>query len=84
MDTEHIVIRECGFTNFLLLFEKEYISRRKGKVKENRSLYRSIIVLLSNNSYLNDDPETTIYSAEELVKRFKIGIPNQITVIITL
>ena len=54
VDTEHVVIRECGFTNFLLKFEEEYISRRSGPVKERRDLYYSMIVYLSNNSYLND------------------------------
>lgn len=79
VQTEHVVIRESGFTNFLLKFEDEYISRRKGRVKEQRNLYRSMIVYLSNNSYLNDDPNTTIYSLSEMVKKFEIGIPNQIT-----
>ena len=79
--TEHVVVRECGFTNFLLKFEDEYISHRQEKVKERRNLYRSMIVYLSNNSYLNDEPGTTIYSAEEMVEKFGIGIPNQITAI---
>lgn len=81
VETEHIVIRECGFTNFLLKFEEEYISRRKEQVKERRNLYRSMIVYLSNNSYLNDDPGTTIYSPSEMIEKFRIGIPNQITAI---
>ena len=81
VDTEHVVIRECGFTNFLLKFEEEYISRRNEPMKERRNIYRSMIVYLSNNSYLNDEPGVTIYPAEELVKKFHIGIPNQITAI---
>lgn len=79
--TEHVVVRECGFTNYLLKFEDEYISRRKEKVKERRNLYRSMIVYLSNNSYLNDESGTTIYSTEEMIEKFGIGIPNQITAI---
>lgn len=79
VDTEHVVVRECGFTNFLLKFEDEYISRRNERVKERKNLYRSMIVYLSNNSYLNDDPETTVYSASEMIEKFRIGIPNQIT-----
>ena len=81
VDTEHAVVRECGFTNFLLKFEKEYISRRKEPVRERKNIYRSTIVYLSNNSYLNDEPETTIYPVEELIEKFHIGIPNQITAI---
>ena len=81
VETEHVVVRECGFTNFLLKFEEEYTSRRKEQVKERKNLYRSMIVYLSNNSYLNDDLETTVYSVPEMVKKFQIGIPNQITAI---
>ena len=81
VDTGHVVVRECGFTNFLLKFEDEYVSRRKGTMKERRNLYRSMIVYLSNNSYLNDERGTTIYSAAEMVGKFRIGIPNQVTAI---
>ena len=81
VDTGHVVIRECGFTNFLLKFEDEYVSRRKGTIKERRDLYRSMIVYLSNNSYLNDEPGTTIYTAAEMVEKFRVGIPNQVTAI---
>lgn len=81
VETEHIVVRECGFTNFLLKFEDEYTSRRNERVKERKNLYRSMIVYLSNNSYLNDDPATVVYSASEMIEKFRIGIPNQITAI---
>ena len=81
VDTGHVVVRECGFTNFLLKFEDEYVSRRKGPMKERRDLYRSMIVYLSNNSYLNDEPGTTIYSVPEMVEKFRVGIPNQVTAI---
>ena len=72
--TDHVVIRECGFTNFLLKFEDEYISRRKERIKERKNIYRSMIVYLSNNSYLNDDHGTRIYSVSELIERFQIGV----------
>ena len=81
VDTEHVRIRECGFTNFLLKFEDEYVSRRQEKVKDRRDIYRSMIVYLSNNSWLCDDPESTIYSPDELVEKFHVGIPNQLTAI---
>lgn len=82
LDTEHVVIRECGFTNFLLKFEDEYISRRAHeRVSDRKNLYRSMIVYLSNNSYLNDDGSTHIFTAEEMVTKFHVGIPNQITAI---
>ena len=80
VDTQNVIIRECGFTNFLLKFEEEYISRRKEGMKERRNIYRSMIVFLSNNSYLNDE-NSKIYSIEELVEKFHIGIPNQIKAI---
>lgn len=81
VDTQHVVIRECGFTNFLLKFEDEYISRRTGPIKERRNLFRSMIVYMSSNSYLNDEVGTTIYSESEMIEKFQMGIPNQMTAI---
>lgn len=81
LDTKEVTIRECGFTNFLLKFEAEYISRRSESVKERKNLFRSMIVYLSNNSYLNDEKDTHIYSCDEMIRRFHVGIPNQITAI---
>ncbi|MFI3215123.1 MAG: hypothetical protein R3Y24_17595 [Eubacteriales bacterium] len=80
VDTQNVIVRECGFTNFLLKFEEEYISRRKEAMCERRNIYRSMIVFLSNNSYLNDE-NSKIYTIDELVEKFHIGIPNQITTI---
>lgn len=79
VDTEHVMIRESGFTNYLLLFEAEYVSRRKERMRDRRNIYRSMIVYLSNNSWLNDDPGTRIYAPGEMTERFGVGIPNQIT-----
>ena len=82
VDTERVLVRECGFTNFLLLFEDEYVSRRKNSSrKEARNLFRSMIVYLSNNSYLNEAEDTRIYTTEEMTEWFGIGIPNQVTAI---
>lgn len=81
LDTEHVTIRECGFTNYLLKFEEEYISRRHETLRERKDIYRSMIVYLSNNSWLNDDEGTTVYTVQEMVDKFRIGVPNQITAI---
>jgi hypothetical protein len=82
VDTETVVIRECGFTNFLLMFEKEYVSRRSDMGAQSaRNVYRSMIVYLSPSSYLNDEIGTRIMDADTLVERYKIGIPNQVTAI---
>lgn len=40
-----------------------------------------MIVYLSNNSYLNDESTVTIYNPEQLVDKFHIGMPNQLTAI---
>lgn len=40
VDTQNIVIGECGFTNFLLKFEEEYISRRSESVREKKHLQK--------------------------------------------
>lgn len=50
-------------------------------MKERKNIYRSMIVYLSGNSYLNEEKGFHLYSVEELAEKFHIGIPNQITAI---
>ena len=70
-----------GIDAILQYFYQACISRRKEPAKERRNLYRSMTVYLSNNSYLNDESGTRIYSVPEMIDKFHIGIPNQITAI---
>ena len=88
LDTKRVVVRECGFTNYLLMFEDEYITHFRHKdtdgkgitVKARRDIYRSLIIYLSGNSYLNDEQDC-IYATEELSEKFGLGIPRQLTAI---
>ena len=77
-----VVVRECGFTNYLLQFEDLYIANFTGRAKkDSRTIFRSLIVYLSNNSYLGDETDIDIFSTDELAEKYGIGIPNQLTVI---
>ena len=88
LDTKEVTIRECGFTNYLLLSEDEYAARLSymqvnGKsipMRTRREIYRSLIVYLSDNSYLNEST-WRIYTTEELADKFGIGIPTQLGVV---
>ena len=82
VDTTCVRVRECGFTNYMLMFEDFFvgISTHGGK-KLRQSLYRSLIVYLSPNSYLTEEKGVKIYSLDYFVEKLGIGIPNQITVI---
>lgn len=81
LNLDRVVIRECGFTNFLLRFEDEYIEQRSEIVKDARDIYRSIIVYFSNNSYLCDEKGTTIYSMDQLTSLFHVGAQSQFAAI---
>jgi len=89
LETKYVKVRECGFTNYLMMFEDEYITHLKGTgvdkktfpVKTRRNIYRSMIVYLSGNSYLTEEEGTTIYTTEEMSERYGIGIPWQLTAI---
>ena len=88
LDTKRVIVRECGFTNYLLMFEDEYVTHFKhaladGKypsIKKRRDIYRSLITYLSGNSYLNDEQDC-IYTNEELSEKYGLGIPWQLTAI---
>ncbi len=83
LDTKSVKVRESGFTNYMLMFEEEYVTHSMGNVrisvKTKRDIYHSLIVYLSNNSYLGDSG--AIYSIEELSEKYGIGIPYQLTMI---
>lgn len=79
VNTTSIQIKEYGFTNYLLMFEDEYISRNKvvGRtIKDSRHIYHSIICYLSPMSYLHSEED--IETVEILAKKYNIGLPNQI------
>ncbi len=82
IEIDRVDVRECGFTNYLLLFEELYMAHnRRWTRKDARIIYRSLVVYLSGNSYLNDDPHSEIQTPGELVDRYGIGIPNQLKAI---
>lgn len=82
IEIDRVDVRECGFTNYLLLFEELYMAHNlRWAKKDARIIYRSLIVYLSNNSYLNDDPHCEICATGELADRYGIGIPNQLKAI---
>ena len=80
---DQVIVRECGFTNYLLKFEEIYVNdvnaTLKKTKKEKAALYHSLICYLSKNSYLND--EEHILSTEEMADIYGVGIPNQVTAI---
>ena len=80
VDTTRVRIREYGFTNYLLRYEDSFLAKQhKGTRSLQRSFYRSLIVYLSPNSYLQDDSSNHIRSLDFYVEKMDIGIPNQIT-----
>jgi hypothetical protein len=80
VDTTRVRIREYGFTNYLLKYEDAFLAKiYKGTKSLQRSLYRSLIVYLSPNSYLQDDLSNHIRPLDFYVEKLNIGIPNQIT-----
>lgn len=79
VDTTRVRIREYGFTNYLLQYEDMFCAKQnKGTKALQRSLYRSLIVYLSPNSYLQDMSSPPIRPLEFFVEKLSIGIPNQI------
>lgn len=86
VDSRNVIIREYGFSNYLLLFEEAFIAdsnthRRKSELS---AIYRSIIVYLSSNSFLTDDESQIIYGVDELVSKFKISMTKQINALLRI
>ena len=80
VNTDTVIVRECGFTNYLLSFEKNYVSESHTQGTANtKIIYRSIISYLSPNSYLRDDKDLQIRSIDELVELYGISLNQRIT-----
>ena len=80
------IVRECGFTNYLLLHKDIYLfdkSTDRSK-KDKETIFYSLICYLSNNSYLYDNKKVSIYSIDELIKKYKISLGKQIKTIETI
>lgn len=80
------IVRECGFTNYLLLHKDIYLfdkSTDRSK-KDKETIFYSLICYLSNNSYLFDNKKVSIYSIDELIKKYKISLGKQIKTIETI
>jgi len=86
VDSKEVIIREYGFSNYLLLFEECFIadSNTHRKKSELSNIYRSIIVYLSSNSFLTDDKSQTIYKVDDLVSKYKISITKQIKALLRI
>lgn len=48
VEIKPVIVRECGFINFLLKFEEEYISGRNEKAEERRNLCRGMSCIMRN------------------------------------
>lgn len=84
VETSSVVIRECGFTNYLLLFKDSFtndINAHHNK-KDALSIFYSLIVYLSNNSFLVDQKEIPILSITKLNEKYSISLPKQINAIV--
>jgi len=79
VDIENVIVRECGFTNYLLRYEKSYINENCALgIANTKTIYRSMIAYLSPNTYLYDDKDSIIRPVNELVEMYGIGVPNRI------
>lgn len=83
VNTTNVIIRECGFTNYLLLFEDVFIKDKyanKAKKDAYIILY-SLIVYLSANSYLIDQKKIKILDIDTLSCTYKLSLSRQIKMI---
>jgi hypothetical protein len=77
-----VFIRECGFTNYILLFKETFINdfSNRYRKKDREIILNSIICYLSPNSYLLEN-NLIIYSIDELIDKYKISLTRQISLI---
>lgn len=77
VNVDQVTVRECGFTNYLLRIEKDYIREMGWNKKQGRIIYRSMIAYLSPNTYLQDETDIKIRTPEEISREYNVGIPKR-------
>lgn len=81
IEGDEVNIREAGFTNYLLLFENDFILNQIGNAtskKAKKHIYRNIIVYLSPSSYLNDEPNFKYENIFDIEKRYGFSLVRQL------
>lgn len=75
-----VIIKECGFTNYMLMFKDYFIldANSKTKKKDRIIIFNSLICYFSPNSYLQYDKKNKILSLKELIETYKISLGRQI------
>ena len=84
IEGDEVDIREVGFTNYLLLFENDYMLNPIGNAtskKEKKHIYRNIIVYLSPASYLNEEATFIYENIFEIEKRYDFSLIRQLNCI---
>lgn len=84
IEGDEVDIREVGFTNYLLLFENDYILNPIGNAtskKAKKHIYRNIIVYLSPASYLNDEEDFAYENIFDIEKRHDFSLIRQLNCI---
>lgn len=84
IEGDEVDIREVGFTNYLLLFENDFILDSIGNAtskKTKRHIYCNIIVYLSPASYLNDEADFTYENIFDIEKRYNFSLIKQLNCI---
>lgn len=76
VDVSQTKIFEYGFTNFLLSYEKSILFEKK-TVFINKSLFRSLIVYMSPNSYLINE-EIPILTIDELKEKYNFSVSRKL------
>lgn len=84
IEGDEVDIREVGFTNYLLLFENDYMLNPIGNAtskKGKKHIYRNIIVYLSPASYLNEEATFIYENIFEIEKRYDFSLIRQLNCI---
>lgn len=82
-DISNPIIREFGFSRFLMKFVDDFEKRNNISNKRiSKNLYSNFILLLSPQSYLQDEENFKYISKDEIRSKYKMSVSQQLDFIL--
>ena len=81
-DISNPIIREFGFSRLMMKFYDDFKGRNNLNKRDSKNLYITFLLMLSPQSYLQDEEDFEVISKERICNKFNMSICQQLDAIL--
>lgn len=81
-DISNPIIREFGFSRLMMKFYDDFKCRNNLSKKDSKNLYITFLLMLSPQSYLQDEEDFEIVSQDKIISKFNMSVCQQLDAIL--